>query len=163
MSNRLHRPPSRPLAGAVLGTTLLGLLAGCGPSLTVVRQAAPNPFSGQKSWSLEGLRFDGLMVGKKTEADFLAGKQPDQRQSWNEDKAGMRQEFQARLAAASIRASERPMACASSRQTYAVRCWWATTDGAARSSASDSDSSRFPMLIESSWSIDSLCLLVCCG
>src|SRR5215472_13290260 len=71
----------------------LALIAGCGPRWTVVRQATPDPFAGRPEFAVEPLRFDNLVVGDKSEPEYLAGKDNDQRASWQTDKTGMSERF----------------------------------------------------------------------
>jgi hypothetical protein len=84
-------------ARALLGLLGAGLLAsGCTPWV-VVRQASPNPLAGQTQFQLQPLNFDALYVGDKTQAEYLAGKDPDQRASWQADLLAMNQIFAERL------------------------------------------------------------------
>ena len=75
------------------------IAAACAPPWTVVRQANPNPFQTQRSFAVEAIRFDTLQVGGKTEAEYLAGKDPKQLESWAGDKAEMSNLFASELAA----------------------------------------------------------------
>src|SRR5689334_19895195 len=74
------------LAGALLAS-------GCGPAYTIVRQGNPNPFTGRNAFIVEAIHYDGLTVGRKTEAEYLAAKKPEQVQSFQGDKSGMVQKF----------------------------------------------------------------------
>ncbi len=68
---------------------LLSFSTCCGPTLTVNRQANPNPVRGQRSFQVETLRFVDLMVNEVTEAAHLekqSGK-PDYAAKWEADKA----------------------------------------------------------------------------
>ena len=60
--------------------------ASCGPSWTVVRQAAPNPFLGKTNFAVDAIHYDNLMIGKKSEAEYLGGKDPQQQASFVGDK-----------------------------------------------------------------------------
>jgi hypothetical protein len=80
---------------ALLAVPALG--SGCGPSWTVVRQAAPNPMSATSEFAIEPVRFDGLRVGDKPEADYLAGKEDQQKEAWRNDLVQVNQHFQASL------------------------------------------------------------------
>ncbi|MCS6915353.1 MAG: hypothetical protein RMK29_21660 [Myxococcales bacterium] len=71
--------------------------AGCAPAWTVVKQANPNPITPQTSLAVEPIRFEGLMVGKKTEEAYLADKKPEQQESWKSDLAAMQQIFSSTL------------------------------------------------------------------
>ena len=67
---------------------LVALLAlGCGPSWTVVAQRNPNPMAAQREFLVAPVGYVGLMVGDKTEAQYLAGKDGEQQQSFLADKA----------------------------------------------------------------------------
>lgn len=79
----------------VAAAALVG--AGCAPAWTVVRQASPNPITPQTSLAVEPIRFEGLMVGKKTEEAYLAEKKPEQQASWKADQAAMDQVFSSTL------------------------------------------------------------------
>jgi hypothetical protein len=77
--------------GAVVA--FLWLLAACAPPWQIVRQATPNPFLGQQAFVIAPMSFVNLVVGEKPEAVYLAGKDPAQRGSWDQDKAAMAQHF----------------------------------------------------------------------
>lgn len=84
----------------LLSALLLGigiLASGCGPQWAVVKQSTPNPFIGQKAFLIEPIKFDGMLVGKLSEADYLAKKKPDQQASFVADKTAMNERFAARL------------------------------------------------------------------
>src|SRR5262245_59446007 len=66
---------------------------GCGPPWTVVVEAVPNPFFGQGRFVVMPIDFTGLHVGKKSEAAYLVGKDPDQQRSFAEDKVGINDAF----------------------------------------------------------------------
>lgn len=68
-------------------------LTGCGPKWIVVTQAAPNPFVNQSRFSVMPIDFAGLEIGSKPEANYLAEKSQDQRDSFAGDKAGINEEF----------------------------------------------------------------------
>jgi hypothetical protein len=74
------------LAGALLVAVPL---LGCGPRWTVVRQTAPDPFLHRPAFVVERIHFETLRVGSKTEAEYQAEKSPEQKDSWDADKAGM--------------------------------------------------------------------------
>jgi hypothetical protein len=88
----MNRIPRRVLHGAVLGAAALALL-GCGPKVTIVRQAFPNPFVGSGTFGVRPLRFDGLLVGSRPEGEWLLEKSVDQRSSWELDKHAMAEQF----------------------------------------------------------------------
>jgi hypothetical protein len=77
---------------------LVASTIGCGPSWIVVKAAAPNPLLGVKTFVVEPIHFDSLTVGNIPEAEFAAGKTPDQLASWQADKGGMNDAFMTRLA-----------------------------------------------------------------
>jgi hypothetical protein len=79
----------------VLATALAAapLLAGCGPRWIVLTQAAPNPLLNQNKFAVLPVDYTGLIVGQKTEAEYLASKEEDTRASWAGDKTGIDTEF----------------------------------------------------------------------
>ncbi|UQA62404.1 hypothetical protein [Polyangium aurulentum] len=85
----------------VFAVTRLWLLAffvslfcvACGPSWTVVAQKTPNPFVNQRVFAVEPMHFEGLVVGEKSEAEYLAGKDAEQQSSWTEDKRALAMMF----------------------------------------------------------------------
>jgi hypothetical protein len=66
---------------------------GCGPPWTVMVEAVPNPFFGQGKFVVMPIDFTGLRVGSKSEAEYLSGKDPNQQQSFAEDKRGINDQF----------------------------------------------------------------------
>ena len=84
-----------------LASTLLAfvvLLGGCiAHPWQVIRQAVPNPLVGKTIFEVAPTSFEGLRVGGVPEGEWLAGKDGQQRQSWEGDKAGMANEFLAAL------------------------------------------------------------------
>ncbi len=76
----------------------LALLFGQGCThWTVVKQANPNPFVGQKKFVLEEPSFDGLMVDTRTEADFKSGRSSEENGRWDADKKRVVEAFVAAL------------------------------------------------------------------
>ena len=73
------------------------LLAGCGPKWIVLTQAAPNPLLNQTKFGLMPVEYTGLIVGEKSEAEYLASKDDETRASWAGDKSGIDTEFGKRL------------------------------------------------------------------
>jgi hypothetical protein len=67
--------------------------AGCAPAWQVVRQAQPDPFINQRRFAVLPIDFTGLTIGEKSEAQYLAEKEPDTRASFQGDKVGMNEEF----------------------------------------------------------------------
>lgn len=72
---------------------MLGVLAGAvglgacgGDPYVIVKQAPNNPFAGTKRYRLMPITWNGLMMEGKPEADWLAGRNPEQRASWENDK-----------------------------------------------------------------------------
>jgi hypothetical protein len=59
----------------------------CGPSWVVVMQTNPNPMAAQSEFQIAPVGYVGLMVGDKSEATYLAGKDAESRQSFLDDKA----------------------------------------------------------------------------
>ncbi|MBK8251602.1 MAG: hypothetical protein IPK82_02910 [Polyangiaceae bacterium] len=80
---------------AALGIT--PLMAGCGPKWIVLTQAAPNPLLNQNKFAMMPTDYTGLIVGEKSEADYLASKDEESRASWAGDKGGIDTEFNKRL------------------------------------------------------------------
>lgn len=78
----------RAVAASLL-FALVSLLVGCGPKWTIVHQATPNPFGPSSPFHVEKPTFQGLMVGDKPEAAYLAQKDPTAQGSFLEDKQGM--------------------------------------------------------------------------
>jgi hypothetical protein len=73
------------------------LLFGCGPSWQVVTQAVPNPMLGKNGFAVLPIDFTGLRVGDTTEAEWMGQKDQETRASWDGDKKGMTEKFQAEL------------------------------------------------------------------
>jgi hypothetical protein len=73
------------------------LLAGCGASVTVLKQASPNPFVGQTQFALERMETKGLQVGDLSEERYLAEKDESQRASFAGDKEAIQNRFDAAL------------------------------------------------------------------
>ena len=69
------------------------VLAGCGPRWVVLTQATPNPLLNQTKFGLMPIDYTGLVVGEKSEADYLASKDEESRASWAGDKGGIDTEF----------------------------------------------------------------------
>ncbi|MGZ3424387.1 MAG: hypothetical protein ACXVEF_43100 [Polyangiales bacterium] len=79
---------------SLLPTLLFSLaVAGCGPRWNVVAQANPNPLRGVNTFALDGVHFEMLRVGAKTEADYLAGKSADQQASFQADKVQFQEKY----------------------------------------------------------------------
>lgn len=59
----------------------------------------PNdPLHGQRSFAIEPIQFNMLMVGDKPEPVYLGGKKPEQQQSWQTDKSELARLLGERLA-----------------------------------------------------------------
>jgi hypothetical protein len=82
-----------PLRSSAKALLLLSLATGCGPRWTVIRQATPDPFLHRPQFAVERLHFEWLRVGDKTEAEYMAEKTPEQKDSWDADKARMVEAF----------------------------------------------------------------------
>ncbi len=72
-------------------------LSGCAPRWTVLSQAQPNPFVGKTEFAVLPIDYGGLMVGEKTEEEYLSEKSPEQRASFEADKAAMVRQFEAAM------------------------------------------------------------------
>ncbi len=68
-------------------------LIGCGPPWVVVMQTTPDPFVNQSKFSVLPIDFTGLEIGEKPEGLYLSEKNPEQRESFQGDKAGINEEF----------------------------------------------------------------------
>ena len=73
------------------------LLAACGHPWKVAVQAAPNPFYGKGRFGVIPVTFNQLIVGDKTEREWMSEKDGDQQASWQEDKGAMNEKFTAAL------------------------------------------------------------------
>ncbi len=81
-----------------VGAMLFGLfLVACGPPYRVISQASPNPFVGANKFVVMPIDYSGLHVGSKTEAEYTEGKDDKQAASFEGDKEGMNNTFQATL------------------------------------------------------------------
>lgn len=69
------------------------VFAGCGPRWVVLTQATPNPLLNQNKFGLMPIDYTGLVVGEKSEAEYLASKDEESRASWAGDKGGIDTEF----------------------------------------------------------------------
>ncbi|XXX74457.1 hypothetical protein WMF30_43100 [Sorangium sp. So ce134] len=77
----------------ILLLCLAPLLVACGHPWKAARQAVPNPFYGKGRFGVVPVSFHALVVGDVSEADWMADKDAEQRQSWQEDKAGINEQF----------------------------------------------------------------------
>jgi hypothetical protein len=74
-------------------SVLVLTMVGCVPRWTIRQQAVPNPLLGQRRFNLEGVHWEQLRVGEKSEAEYLGGKSPEQQQSFQSDKKMFEQRF----------------------------------------------------------------------
>ena len=79
---------------ARLGLLLVAALAllattGCGPKWEVVKQANPNPFAPSSKFAMAPPTYEGLMVGSKSEQEYLSEKDANTQQDWQNDKKEM--------------------------------------------------------------------------
>jgi hypothetical protein len=81
----------------LLALTFGAALVGCGPPWHVIRQAAPDPFLGQRRFSVLPIDFGGLRIGNKPEEVYLAEKDAKQQASFAEDKAALNEQFLQKL------------------------------------------------------------------
>ncbi len=84
-----------------LGTLALPLTACAGEPWHVVVLSAPNLLFGQRRLAVAPIEYAGLMIGRKPEPVYLAGKDTQQQLSFQEDKAALNQNFLANLLGAS--------------------------------------------------------------
>src|SRR5262245_59163722 len=68
--------------------TLLAV-CGCGHDWTVLRQATPNRLEQQRTFVVEPIHFERMLVRGMPEAEFLADKSAHSIESWQVDKAEM--------------------------------------------------------------------------
>jgi len=80
-------------AAWLFASLLLLFVVGCGPSWVVIESAVPNPFVGARSFALEPVHFEGVRIGDKSEARYLAEKDEEQQESWEEDKRAFANQF----------------------------------------------------------------------
>jgi hypothetical protein len=74
------------------------ILMGCAEApWHVVVQSVPDPFLGQRRFSVLPIDYTGLMIGRKPEPVYLGEKEPQQRASFLEDKAALNDRFLAVL------------------------------------------------------------------
>lgn len=78
------------VAAALLG---LAALTGCAPRWRVVTQATPAPFVNQRYFAVLPVDYTGLRVGDRSEAAYLSDKDPDEQQSFFNDKVAIDEEF----------------------------------------------------------------------
>jgi hypothetical protein len=83
---------SRSPTIAALLISCMPWLVGCAP-WTVVRQAAPSPFTAQTPLSHADLTFDGLMIGTRTEVQYLAERPSEAKQQLADQKAELQSAF----------------------------------------------------------------------
>jgi hypothetical protein len=77
-----------------IGALVVGaMMVGCGPPWQVIVQAAPDPFMGQRRFSVLPIDYAGLMIGRKPEPVYLSEKDPKQQASFAEDKAALNERF----------------------------------------------------------------------
>jgi hypothetical protein len=82
----------------LLGLSLVMLL-GCAhtPRWVILAQASPDPLVGAQLLYVEPIHFDHPRVGEKPEAEYLGDKTPEQRDSWDADKADTSKRYIAAL------------------------------------------------------------------
>lgn len=69
------------------------LLAACGHPWKVAVEASPNPFYGKGRFGVIPVTFNQLIVGDKSESEWMSDKDGDQRASWQEDKGAVNEKF----------------------------------------------------------------------
>ncbi len=94
-------PRTREVMRAVASRSLLlaaAALAGCA-SYTVIKQAAPNPLVGQRSFALAPSSFEGMKIGddKIGEAELLTRQKPAERERVKGELTAAEQRFDERL------------------------------------------------------------------
>ena len=84
----------------LLAVVLLGMLGvGCAPPWTVIKQAEPNPFIGKNDFVVLPVEYEGLMVGTKTEEEYLAEKKDKKVELFERDKGDVEDLFTTNLQA----------------------------------------------------------------
>ena len=78
----------------------LAFVGGCASPYkwTVRHEAAPDPFVGQRAFTVAPTDLTGIRVGDKSESEYLSAKTTDQQASWGADKRALDAEFRATLA-----------------------------------------------------------------
>ena len=64
-------------------------ISACAAPYEMIRAAQPNPLLGARTFSLEPLHFDAMIVGEMPVAQYLAAKKPEQQQSFLTDEQAM--------------------------------------------------------------------------
>lgn len=77
----------------LLLSLLVLALVGCSPRWVIRQQAVPNPLLNQRKFNLEGIHWDQLRIGGKTEAEYLGGKDAEQAASFQSDKRSFEEKF----------------------------------------------------------------------
>lgn len=103
MTHLAHRSPvsrlTRPVVSVMALCAAVALLAlasvGCH---FPVQSASTDPLYGMRSFALEQVQFNNLLVGNKPEPVYLGDKKPEQQQSWQTDKAELARLLAQRLA-----------------------------------------------------------------
>jgi hypothetical protein len=113
---RTHRLPS-----SLSLLTLVTAAAGCVPYVAV--QSAPPPLASYRSFIVEPMRFEQLNVGSKSEPEYLSGKSPEARASWEGDKAALAQQFLSSLMSQAGALQIGPAMQAPGPGTLIVRPW----------------------------------------
>ncbi len=73
--------------------SVVAFAAGCGPQWIVVRQAAPNPMTPATPFFVADVSLEGLVVGNKSEAEWMSTKSAETRDKWAGDKVAMNEQF----------------------------------------------------------------------
>jgi len=97
---RLRRTEDDMRALILLTVMVLASTVGCAnaPAPVVISQAAGNPLAGVKKFGIGPVTYDSpLKVGAKFEAEYLAGKSPEDIRIWNEAKNAFGAAFTATL------------------------------------------------------------------
>lgn len=84
----MHR---RSFAAAML--IGLAALTGCAPSWRVITQAAPDPFVNQRHFAVLPIDYTGLRVNDQSEPHYLSDMDPEERYTFQGDKAAVNEAF----------------------------------------------------------------------
>jgi hypothetical protein len=88
---------SMPLTSLVPLLVLAAGAGGCMPYVAV--QSGPPPLASYRSFIVEPMHFEQVSIGGKSEAEYLAGKNPNAQASWEGDKQAVANEFLAGMMA----------------------------------------------------------------
>ncbi len=77
----------------LLACAAVSMLAACGPSMKIIKQAPADQLAGKTSVALAAMDFGTVQVNGKPETDFLAKKDDAGKKQWDDAKKGIDEEF----------------------------------------------------------------------